>query len=37
MPPLEQDPFFSPRNIPLWVGLVMVAIFAGLIFMGHGA
>lgn len=30
----EKTGFFSPRNVPLWVGLVMVAIFAALMVMG---
>jgi hypothetical protein len=37
MTPIEKTPFFSPRNVPLWAGLVMVAIFGALIFFGHGA
>ena len=28
MSPLDRTPFFSPRNVPLWAGLVMAAIFA---------
>jgi hypothetical protein len=34
MTPVENTPFLSPRNVPLWVGLVMAAIFAVLMF-GH--
>lgn len=35
MTPIDQTPFYSPRNVPLWVGLVMVAIFAVLIVTAH--
>jgi hypothetical protein len=34
MTPIEKTSFLSPRNVPLWIVLVMVAIFAALIF-GH--
>ena len=37
MTPLVKSPFLSLRNVPLWVGLVMVAIFAGLVLTVHGA
>ena len=30
MQPLERTPFLSLRNVPLWVGLVMISILAGL-------
>ena len=35
MTPLEKTPFLSPRNVPLWVGLIMAAIFAVLMFGPH--
>jgi hypothetical protein len=31
MTPLENTPFLSPRNVPLWFGVAMVAILVGLI------
>ena len=34
MTPIDKTPFFSPRNVPLWVGLIMAAIFAVLMY-GH--
>jgi hypothetical protein len=35
MTPIEKTPFLSPRNVPLWVGLIMAAIFAVLMFAHH--
>jgi len=35
MTPIEKTPFFSPRNVPLWAGLVMAAIFAALMLGAH--
>ena len=35
--PLTKVPFFSPRNVPLWVCLVLGAVFIGLIVMGPHA
>lgn len=29
--PIERTPFLSPRNVPLWVGVFLAAVFAGLI------
>jgi hypothetical protein len=29
--PLTKAPFFSPRNVPLWVGLAIVAAVAGIV------
>lgn len=28
MTPIEKTPFLSLRNVPLWAGLAMAAIFA---------
>ena len=30
-PEFPKTPFFSPRNVPLWAGLVLVAIVGGLV------
>ena len=35
MTPIDKTAFFSPRNVPLWIGLAMAAIFAVLIVAGH--
>jgi hypothetical protein len=32
MPELETVPFFSPRNVPLWAGVTMVAIVVAMVF-----
>lgn len=37
MDPFEKTPFLSPRNVPLWAGVVMALIIAGLIFWLHPA
>ncbi|MFL5298514.1 MAG: hypothetical protein ACJ798_19215 [Phenylobacterium sp.] len=31
LPPLTNAPFFSARNVPLWMSLVMIAAFAGIV------
>ncbi len=31
MPELETTPFFSPRNVPLWAGVVFVLIVIGMV------
>lgn len=31
MQTLDKAPFLSPRNLPLWAGLVMVGIFAAMV------
>lgn len=31
MDPTEKTPFLSPRNVPLWVGVVMVLIIIAII------
>jgi hypothetical protein len=36
MTAIDKTPFFSPRNVPLWVGLVMAAIFAALMIWAPG-
>ncbi len=35
--PSEKTPFLSPRNVPLWAGLVLTLIVIGLIVWLHGA
>lgn len=37
MSPLDKTPFLSPRNVPLWAGLVLVLIVVGLIVWLHPA
>ena len=27
MTPIDRTPFFSPRNVPLWVGLFLAGVF----------
>ena len=31
MEPLKSATFFSPRNVPFWAAVVLVAILAGMI------
>ena len=31
MQPLKDSPFLSLRNVPLWMGAVLVAVIVGLI------
>ncbi len=31
MPELPKTPFFSPRNVPLWAGLALVAAAVAMI------
>lgn len=31
MKTLEKTPFLSPRNLPLWAGVAMVAIVAAMV------
>jgi hypothetical protein len=35
MTPIEKTAFLSPRNVPLWAGLVMAGIFAVLVLGAH--
>lgn len=35
MTPIERTTFFSPRNVPLWVGLFLAGVFAVLIAMAQ--
>lgn len=28
MTPIDRTSFFSPRNVPLWVGLFLAGVFA---------
>jgi len=31
MTPIEETPFPSPRNVPLWAGVVLILVIVGLI------
>lgn len=35
LPALTKAPFLSLRNVPLWVGLVMVGVVAGIVVLVH--
>jgi hypothetical protein len=35
MTPIEKTPFLSARNVPLWAGLGLTAVFAILMFVHH--
>ena|GEM_PF-1965690 len=34
-PEFPKTPFFSPRNVPLWAGLVMIGIVIGIVLWAH--
>jgi hypothetical protein len=34
-PEFPKTPFFSPRNVPLWAGVVMIVIVIGIVLWLH--
>ena len=34
-PEFPKTPFLSPRNVPLWAGLVMIGILIGIVLWLH--